>query len=354
MRIGILGGGQLGLMMINEGRRLPYTFYVMDEQEAPACGVADKCFPPSNYRDMIDSSDVVTFEFEHVSEDALKYASDQGKLLPSIEAVELKRERYKEKEYYRIHGLPTPRFVVARGGEEALRVLKDEFNNRGVIKQSRGGYDGKGQYFVRDQSSVPTQIREMDCTFVVEEFVDFDFEASVIGVRSRKGEFSAYPPTFNLNLKGILVYNYGPFGDPKMVEIVRKLADSLNYVGTLGVEFFVRGNEILINEFAPRVHNTGHYTLDGALFSQFDQHVNAIVGGEPLSTEVTTPSGMVNLLGTEEIPSVKVGKVYWYNKREAKKRRKMGHVNVTGRDLEDVKGKIDILMKQIYNKGLDL
>lgn len=354
MNIGILGGGQLGLMMINEGRRLPFKFYVMDENGAPACDIADKCFHPTEYKEMVDSSDVVTFEFEHVSSEALQYAQDEGKLLPSIESVELKRERYKEKEYYRDHGLPTPRFVVVRGGDDALRVLRDEFNNYGVIKQSKGGYDGKGQYFVKGDPSVASHIKGMDCTFVVEEYVDFDFEASVIGVRSRKGEFSAYPPTFNLNLKGILVYNYGPYGDPKMQDIVRKLAESLNYVGTIGVEFFVKGSSILINEFAPRVHNTGHYTLDGALFSQFDQHVNAITGGEVLPTELTSPSGMLNLLGIDRAPNVRAGKVYWYNKKEAKKRRKMGHINVVGKDLQEVKGKIDILMKQIYDKGLDL
>lgn len=352
--VGIMGGGQLGLMMIMEGRRLPFKFFVMDDSDSPACMIADKCFSPSNYKEFVDSSDVVTFEFEHVSEEALIYARDERKLYPSLDAVELKRERYKEKEYYRNHGLPTPRFTVVRGGDEALRTLKDEFNNYGVIKRSKGGYDGKGQYFVRGDPAVASEVRGMDCYFVVEELVNFDFEASVIGVRSISGEFSAYPPTFNLNLKGILVYNYGPYGDPTMQQIVRKLADSLNYVGAMGVEFFVKGSKVMINEFAPRVHNTGHYTLDGALFSQFDQHVNVITGSSPLSTEVITPSGMLNLLGVEKIPQISEGKVYWYNKKEAKKRRKMGHINVVGKDLAEVKEKIDNLMKQIYIKGLDL
>nr|WP_252900357.1 ATP-grasp domain-containing protein [Vulcanisaeta sp. JCM 14467] len=148
-RIGILGGGQLGWMMILEGRKYPFTFYVLDDPSAPACRIADRCFRPEEYREMIDQADVVTFEFEHVSEEALRYAEEKGKLLPGLNTVELKRERWREKVYYRDHSLPTSRFYIAEDGEEALRILRDQFNNVGVIKQSRGGYDGKGQYFIR-------------------------------------------------------------------------------------------------------------------------------------------------------------------------------------------------------------
>ncbi|QIW23666.1 5-(carboxyamino)imidazole ribonucleotide synthase [Sulfolobus sp. S-194] len=356
IKIGILGGGQLGWMMILEGRKYPFTFYVMDEPNAPACRIVDKCFTLDEYKKMIDEADIVTFEFEHVKEEALQYAEDQGKLLPKLNTVELKRERWKEKTYYREHNLPTPRFYVANDGEEALRILKDQFNNVGVLKQSRGGYDGKGQYFIKGDVEKYEFIKDMKCKFVVEEFVNFNYEASIIAVRDQKGNFKAYPPTFNYNEKGILVYNYGPLNDNRFAEIAKRLMNSLDYVGTIGIEFFVRDGEILINEFAPRVHNTGHYTLDAAFVSQFEQHLRAISGLELGSTELLSYGGMVNILGTDNVPLevLKYGKVYWYGKKEVRKRRKLGHVNVVGSNLEDVKQKVDIIMKLIYPQGLDL
>ncbi|MFP3232700.1 MAG: 5-(carboxyamino)imidazole ribonucleotide synthase [Sulfolobaceae archaeon] len=355
-KIAILGGGQLGWMMILEGRKYPFTFYVMDEPNAPACRVADRCFKPEEYKEMINQVDVVTFEFEHVKEEALEYAREKDKLFPNINTVELKRERWKEKTYYKEHNLPTPKFYVAEDGEEALRVLKDQFNNVGVLKQSRGGYDGKGQYFIKGDVEKYSFIKDMKCKFVVEEFVDYDYEASIIAVRDKKGNFKAYPPTFNYNEKGILVYNYGPFNDDRFKDIAKRLADSLEYVGTMGIEFFVRKGEILINEFAPRVHNTGHYTLDATFVSQFEQHIRAIGEIDLGDTTLLSYGGMVNILGTDNVPYevLKFGKVYWYGKSEVKKRRKMGHVNVVGEDLEDVKQKIDNIIKLIYPEGLDL
>ncbi|BCU70973.1 5-(carboxyamino)imidazole ribonucleotide synthase [Stygiolobus caldivivus] len=355
-KIAILGGGQLGWMMILEGRKYPFTFYVMDEPDAPACRIADKCFRPEDYKEMIEKADVVTFEFEHVKDEALNYAEEQGKLYPDINAVELKRERWKEKTYYKDHSLPTPRFYVAEDGEEALKILKEEFNNIGVLKQSKGGYDGKGQYFIRGDVDKYLFIKDMKCKFVVEEFVNYDYEASIIAMRDKNGNFKAYPPTFNYNEKGILIYNYGPLNDIRFEEIARRLAEYLGYVGTMGIEFFVRNGEILINEFAPRVHNTGHYTLDSAFISQFEQHLRAIGGMELGDTRLLSYGGMVNILGTDKVPPEvsKFGKVYWYGKSEVKKRRKMGHINVVGEDLEDVKQKIDNIISLIYPEGFDL
>ena len=355
LKIGILGAGQLGWMMILEGRKLPFEFYVLGNKDDPACRIADKCFPESQYKELVDSSDVVTFEFEHVSEEALNYAEDLGKLYPRINSVELKRERYREKEFLRDHGFPVPRFYVANDGEEALRILRDEFNNEGVLKQSRGGYDGKGQYFIHGNAEEYQFIKGMKCKFIVEEYVNFDFEASIIATRSRR-EFKAFTPSFNYNERGILVYNYGPYYNDKMVEMADKLTAELGYIGTISIEFFIRGNEVLINEIAPRVHNTGHYTLDAAETSQFEQHIRAIVDLDLGSTKILSPFGMVNILGVGEVPkdTLKFGKVYWYGKTEVRRRRKMGHVNILGDNLEDVKDKINKIMKLIYPHGLDL
>ncbi|MEL9940453.1 MAG: 5-(carboxyamino)imidazole ribonucleotide synthase [Ignisphaera sp.] len=363
VRVGILGGGQLGWMMVLEGRKYPLKFYVMDSPEAPACKVADRCFKPDEYKEMIDSVDVVTFEFEHVYEEALRYAYEKDKLLPTIESVELKRQRWKERVFYKEHGIPTPRFFIAHDVEEVYRIAKNEFDYKCVIKQSTGGYDGKGQFFIKSKNDLDSSIdviKKISDVFVVEEFVEFDYEASIIAIRTFDGVFKTYPPTYNRNEKGILVYNYGPISNTyismKMVEIAKRLADSLNYVGVMGIEFFVRGDEVLVNEFAPRVHNTGHYTLDAAFTSQFENHVRALLGLEIGETKLLSCGGMVNILGLANPPLevLKYGKLYWYGKNEARKRRKMGHVNIVGETLEEVKNKIDKVMELLYPNGLDL
>ncbi|MEM0173193.1 MAG: ATP-grasp domain-containing protein, partial [Sulfolobaceae archaeon] len=178
LNITILGGGQLGWMMILEGRKLPFKFYILENDNlAPACKIADLCRSFKDYKDVIDSSDFVTFEFEHVDERALEYADEQGKLYPSLFSVRLKIERYREKLFYKERNLPTPRFLIAEDGEEALRILKDEFNNFGVLKQSRGGYDGKNQYFIKGDAEKYSFIRNIKEKFVVEEYVNFDYEA---------------------------------------------------------------------------------------------------------------------------------------------------------------------------------
>lgn len=355
--IGILGGGQLGWMMILENRRYPIKFYVLANPEEPACRIADRCYSPSEFKEFVDSVDIVTFEFEHVSDDALFYAHEKGKLVPSIESILLKRERWKEREFCRKHGVPVPRFTIAQDLNEVIKITRDEFNYRCVIKQSKGGYDGRGQYFIRSKDDlekyigVLSKVRDI---FVVEEYIDFDYETSIIAVRGLDKEFKAYPPTYNYNAKGILIYNYGPLRDEtvkyKIIEIAKKLVEVLDYVGVIGIEFFVKSGNVLVNEFAPRVHNTGHYTLDVALVSQFEQHIRAILGIELGDTTLLAPGGMVNILGLSDIPLevARYGKIYWYGKTEARRRRKMGHVNVVGLSVDDVKKKIDIVVSLLY------
>lgn len=367
LKVGILGGGQLGWMMIVEGRRYPIKFYVMDQDpRAPACVVADRCYSPQDYKDMIDSVDVVTYEFEHVYDAALKYAEEVGKLVPKLNAIVLKRERWMEKEFYRRCDIPTPRFYIVHGIQEALRIVKNEFNYYCVIKQSRGGYDGKGQYFIRSRDDLNKNLNILlqlsNEILVVEEIINYDYEASIIVVRDIRGSFAYYPPTYNYNEGGILIYNYGPLENKtisqEIVRIANEITTMLNYVGVMGIEFFIKDGKVLVNEFAPRVHNTGHYTLDAAMVSQFEQHLRVIIGIDVGDTTLLTYGGMVNILGLapNEVPLdvMKCGKVYWYGKREVRKRRKMGHVNVVGRSLDEVKLKINTIMKLLYPRGVQV
>jgi len=355
LKIGILGGGQLGWMMILEGRKFPFKYYVLEsDPNAPACKIADKYYKPEDYKNFVEDCDIVTYEFEHVYDKALEYANEKEKLIPGMKEIMLKRERYKEKLYYKENNFPTPRFFIAENGEEALEIARKEFDGFAVLKQSRGGYDGKNQYFLKKDLEKFEFLKDIKEKFVVEEFIDFDYEASVIVVRDKE-KVIAYPPTFNLNKAGILIYNYGPFGVKEIQDIAKRLANSLNYIGTMGVEFMIKGQKVYINEFAPRVHNTGHYTLDAAFISQFENHVRAISGIELGSTELICYGGMLNILGKNDVDLkvLKYGKLYWYGKGEVRKRRKMGHINVIGKSLEEVKEKIDELIKIVYPEGIE-
>ncbi len=358
--VGIAGGGQLGLMMLLESKGLPLTFHVYAENSAdPAIKIADRRFTGDQYREFVDSCDIVTFEFEHIHPDLLKYAESQGKLRPSYNSVKLKMERHREKEYLKGHGFPIGEFKVARGSNEALNFASEW--HKFVIKTSMGGYDGKGQFywnhmdeFVQDELGI----------FVVEKFVDYLYEASIIAARDHNGNLFFFEPSFNYNRNGILIRNSTTLSNQevkdKMKAISGELMESLDYIGVMGVEFFVTEDGPIINEYAPRVHNTGHHTLMGSSISQFEMHIRA-VSGLPLTAPVTyVPSGIVNINGLElndnqvsEILSIGSTRVYMYGKSPARRKRKMGHVCVTADSGEKLIERQEIIGKIIYGNALE-
>jgi len=354
LRIGIIGAGQLGLMLFQQGIRLGFKFNVLGKPEDPLCKYT-ACYGEDEYEQFVDDSDIVTFEFEHANGKAMEYAQSKGKLKPEINSVNLKREREKEFLYLKSIGAPLPKFEIARDGSEAIEIAKNQFNNNAVIKRSVGGYDGKGQYFVKNNIENFNFLKEDKSRFVVVEYVDFDYEASIIVSRGDDRTIY-YPPSFNLNKKGILVINYGPLVIPEAKDIGYLITKSLNYIGTMGIELFVRGREVLVNEISPRVHNSGHYTLTSCKHSQFESHLRAISGLGLLEPECNGYFGMLNLLGVQTINSEldKYGQVFMYNKPGTNPRRKVGHINVTGDSMESVKFKINNLINEVYGSLDDL
>ncbi len=355
-RIGIIGSGQLGWMMILEGKKLGDEYYVLGGDKGdPASRIADRHFPYEDYKKFVDECDLVTYEFEHVNAEALEYASSKEKLRPGIEPIRLKRDRSLEKEFLRSGNFPIPRYETAESLPELARIRKDF--GRCVIKTAAGGYDGKGQYFLKDGEPLPEGLPEQK--YVVEEFVDYQHEASIIISRSTRGEISAHAPSYNLNLNGILINSFAPSEDNGMFEISRKLVQSLNYTGVMGIEFFIVDGKPFINEFAPRVHNTGHHTLMGSSISQFEQHIRAISGLPVGTPELLRPSGIVNIIGTElnnirKISTLKVGgtQIYWYGKSEVRRKRKMGHVNCISDSREGISVKLGQVMAIVYGNDL--
>ncbi|AAC06567.1 5-(carboxyamino)imidazole ribonucleotide synthase [Aquifex aeolicus] len=348
LTVGILGGGQLGWMTILEGRKLGFKFHVLEDKEnAPACRVADRCFRTGQISEFVDSCDIITYEFEHIKDEVLEKC--ESKLIPNPQALYVKKSRIREKLFLKKHGFPVPEFLVIKR-DEIIDALKS-FKLPVVIKAEKLGYDGKGQYRIKKLEDANQVVKNHDKeeSFIIEEFVKFEAEISCIGVRDREGKTYFYPQPFNKHEEGILIYNYVPYAKLKEAEeITKRLMELLDIVGVFTVEFFLlKDGRVLINEFAPRVHNTGHWTLDGAYTSQFENLLRAITEMPLGSTELKLPSGMVNILGKsyEEIPlkeilSVEGAKLYWYGK-EKKPRRKVGHVNVVGRSKEEVVEKVE-------------
>jgi 5-(carboxyamino)imidazole ribonucleotide synthase len=353
LNVGIIGSGQLGRMLIMEGRKLPFNYYICDAEMGPAARISDGYFPVERYREFVDKCDVVTFEFEHVDERPLLYAEEQGKLLPGMNAIELKRSRSREKRFFTNFHLPTAPYVISNF--EELNKALDSFDHS-VLKKSSGGYDGKGIWFA-DRPHLPEHLPPDE--YVVEEKVDFDYEASIIACRGIDGEIQCHAPSFNLNKSGILIYNSAPCADAGMKEIAVKLLESLDYVGVMGIEFFVKDGKAMINEFAPRVHNTGHHTLHGSSISQFEHHIRAITGLPLSDARLLEPSGIVNILGielsAEMLNSIlKLGgtHIYWYGK-EVRHRRKVGHVNVNATTEGELSYKIEEVMNLLYSSNVE-
>ncbi|MCX8060475.1 MAG: 5-(carboxyamino)imidazole ribonucleotide synthase [Aquificaceae bacterium] len=356
MRVGILGGGQLGWMTILEGKKLGFEFFVLDpDPKAPASRVADRWFPPDKVEELIKVSEVITYEFEHLQEEILQKVYDLT--TPSLNLLELKRSRIKEKEFYRREGYPIPEFTVAEWGDLLQRV--EAFGYPCVVKAERQGYDGKGQYrvYYKEDLSKVLKNHEPGERFLLERLVDFSFEFSIVGVRDAKGNKKLYPLTVNHHEGGILLHNSTrALRIKEAEEIVLSLMERLNVVGLLAVEFFYTWQgQVLVNELAPRPHNTGHYTLEGCYTSQFQNLLRAICGLPLGSTQLKTPAGMVNLIGLsledldlQSLLSVEGAKLYWYGKRK-KPRRKVGHINVVASTEQELEGKIEKLLNLIYS-----
>lgn len=348
--IGIIGSGQLGLMMVLEGIKFGMKFNILGNKGDFVCKFG-KCFSNEDYKQFIDESTIITFEFEQGNENAMIAASDSKKLFPSYETVWLKIEKLREKSFLSSKGIAVPRFKLAGDGKEALKIVKDEFNGTAVIKKSAGGYDGKGQFYIKNNvySEAIEKLRE---NLIVEEFINYDYESSVI-ITSDGYKTVSYPVSFNFNTDGILVYNYGPVENRREIDVAKKISEFLHYRGTMGVEFFVRKDEILVNEFSPRVHNSGHYTLNSSITSQFENHLRAISGIEIGSTLTNNFFGMVNILGKSYVPSdlCSLGNVHWYYKNNTNPRRKVGHINISGKAINEVKEKINVVIDRLYSNN---
>jgi 5-(carboxyamino)imidazole ribonucleotide synthase len=342
MTIGILGGGQLGYMLALAGYPLGLHFRFLDPSpEAPVGRIAHRV--TANYRDELalekfaHGLQVVTYEFENVPVDAARFLAQRAPVYPPILALEEAQNRQREKTLFQKLGIPTAEFAPVEKREELDGAI-ERIALPAVLKTCRMGYDGKGQWLLRTREDVEKAQREWpDVAMIVEKFVRFTREVSLLGVRNHRGDTAFYPLVENHHRGGILRLSLAPA--PSLTTTLqesaetamRKVLDAVQYVGVLCIEFFEVDGQLMANEMAPRVHNSGHWTIEGAVTSQFENHLRAILGLPLGSTEVEGHSVMVNLIGEEpraaEVLEVPNAHLHVYGK-EAREGRKVGHVTV--------------------------
>ncbi len=339
--IGILGGGQLGRMLAMAAARLGLKAHIYsDEADAPAFQVCDAHTVAKFDNEMAltkfaASCDAVTYEFENVPAAAAEVLSKTKPTNPNARALAITQDRFDEKSFLSGLDLKTAAFAAINTHHDAVAAFA-RTGTPAIIKTRRFGYDGKGQAKVKSAEEAAKAFGSFKgAAAVLEQFVPFEFEASVVAVRSASGAFAAYDPAENIHEHHILARSIVPARlSAKQAEdakvIAKKIADALDYVGVLGVELFVTKDALLVNEIAPRVHNSGHWTIEACICSQFENHIRAIAGWPLGSTARHSDAVMENLIGEDAADwkalAAKGGALHLYGKSEIRAGRKMGHI----------------------------
>ena len=343
MRIGVLGGGQLGRMLALAGMPLGHTFVFLEPGGEAVHGIGELIAASADDHEALarlgGGVDVVTYEFENVPVTAARAVGARVPVHPPTEALAVSQDRVVEKTFFRELGIPTARFVAVETRADLDRAVA-AVGLPAVLKTRRLGYDGKGQAMIRVPSDMgPAWGRLGSAPLVLEAFVPFTRELSIVAVRGRDGADACYPLVENHHRDGILRTTIAPAPGltPALQALgeahARRVLERLRYVGVLAIELFQVGDELVANEMAPRVHNSGHWTIDGAVTSQFANHVRAITGmplGDPAACGAAV---MVNLIGHVPDPArvlaIPGARLHLYGK-EPKPGRKVGHVTVVG------------------------
>ncbi len=345
--VGIVGGGQLARMLAIAGIPLNLNFAFLDPSgdscAAPLGTYLKGAYDDSEYLSYIAKhADVVTYEFENVPDSSVKYLSSHVPVFPSPDALAVARDRLHEKNLFTQLAIPTVPYeaVNSLGG---LNTAVEKIGFPSILKTRVFGYDGKGQRILYGPEDISPAWNDFgDFPMVLERMVDFDRELSCIAVRARDGKTAFYPPSQNVHQKGILRVAWSRPEDKMTLQIQEytlKVLDKLDYVGVLAIEFFQVGNVLLANEIAPRVHNSGHWTIEGAQTSQFENHLRAILGLPLGTTEPVGFTAMINCIGQvpdmEAVMKIPGAHFHWYGKKLLKGR-KIGHITIRSENQEDL------------------
>lgn len=363
MRLGIIGGGQLGRMLAQAGSplgvRCTFVEPAGDAAGPSAAGVGEILCAP--YDDLAalgrlaDATDVVTYEFENVPVAAARWLAERVAVHPTPDALDVAQDRVNEKTFFRNNGVECAPFAPV-SSEDELRIAIEAIGLPAILKTRRMGYDGKGQQYLADPEQGPAAFAALGrVPSILERVVPFDRELSVLVARGRDGAVVTWPLVENRHAGGILRWSLAPAPDrdglptlaelqPRADALARRLVEALGYVGVLAVELFQTGDRLLANEIAPRVHNSGHWSIEGAVTSQFENHLRAVLGWPLGRPDVLLPCACVNLLGVvpplPRLLAIDGARVHLYGK-VPRPGRKLGHVTVLGASYDEVRGRLD-------------
>lgn len=349
MRIGVLGAGQLGRMLALAGYPLDMTFSFYDTSGAPSAGLGQVFVDPQNQQHELDAFlaqvDLVTYEFEHLPLSLTQAIEARVPLYPSSESIRVCQNRELEKALFTELGIPTPAYRIVESAAQLEQAAR-ELGCPVVAKSITEGYDGKGQAVLKrpeDALAAWDSIRHP--RLIVEAFVNFSRELSIIAVRGRDGAIAIYPMAENSHYNGILRYSVAPAPhldsakEALARDYIHRLIDRLGHVGVLTLELFETADGLLANEMAPRVHNSGHWTQNGCATSQFENHVRAIAGLPLGDCTALKPTCMINLIGRSgdkaEILALPFAHLHLYGKQE-RPGRKLGHINILAESYEEL------------------
>lgn len=377
-KLGILGGGQLGKMLCQAASCWELPIYALDKSLDFPVGSYCKGFQEGDFKSYEDvlsfgrQMDVITIEIEHVNTEALKQLQQEEKIVhPDPSALEIIKDKGLQKQFYKKHKIPTSPFRLFSGKEAVLEAVQRGTIKIPFVQKTRtAGYDGKGVAVIQSSTDLETKLLEGTC--LIEEMVDMDKEIAVIVARNEKGEIRAFDPVemeFNpiANLVEFLVCpsSISKEQAATCTNLAKDVIKAFNISGLLAVELFLdKEGTILVNEVAPRPHNSGHHTIDSAVTSQYEQHLRGILNLPLGDTSMISPAVMVNLLGAEgykgpvyyegleECLAIEGVKIHIYGKKETKPFRKMGHATVIAKTVEAAREKAKLVQKTLTIKSI--
>ena len=367
--IGMIGGGQLGRMFVIAARTMGYEVVVLDpDPHSPGGGMASEHIH-ADYDDtaaldrMAESCEVITTEFENIPASSLQYLATRRPVHPSARALSIAQDRILEKSFIQSLALDTAAFIAIEKEPDLEQADKVKFP--AILKTATLGYDGKGQVVCANADDVRQAYKNLNTRCVLEQFIQLDKEISVVLARNEAGESFCFPAAENSHANGILDVSIAPARVSSQIreqaqQAAQKIAHNLGYVGVLAVEFFISGSgQLLVNEIAPRPHNSGHYTLDACYSSQFEQQVRMVCGLPSANCELHTPVVMLNILGDVwpqqgvpdwlSIAKIDRARLHLYGKKHARIGRKMGHINILADGLSEAEEKL-VQVRQLLQK----
>lgn len=371
-KIGIIGGGQLGQMMLLEAKKMGFYAVVLDPtNDCPCHSICDEHIvadfdDEEAFQILAEKTDVITYEFEHINAKALERLEEKGyKVYPTAASLEVIQDKLTQKEAMLKANLPVPDFMKIENIED-MKSAGEKYGYPYMLKARTGGYDGKGNAVVNSADNIIERYNELGggkIKLMAEKMVNFKMETSILACRSLNGDIVVYPVGDNQHIDSILHETSVPANIPDKaskiaMDVASRVMETFDGIGMFCVEMFVtKDNDILVNEVAPRPHNSGHYTIEGCITSQFENHIRAVVGLPLGDTSLISPTVMINLLGEagyngktvveglDKAMALKGVAIHIYGKSQTKPKRKMGHITVTSNSVTKAKE----IAKKAYN-----